>query len=190
MTQFFEGTEGIEAKKIFGHNVAVTFERPQLLRLQYTKLVNYFRDQLINEWGGYFVEEESAPAPEGWKLFEKWIETQDQQSLWIEREFRELPWGPGNCKLVSEPSEELGAPYEAYLSCGEGLLTINQASRLLCTDSAELVELKLKLVYDDLVVLKAMEGMLRPRGTWPKIEVKQGGQGRSVRFVKTRPSNH
>lgn len=190
MTKIYEGTEGIEVRKLFGHNVAVTFDRSQLLRLQFTKLVNYFREQLVNEWGGHYVEEQSTPAPEALARFESWVTDQAGSFCWIDREFRELPWGPENCKLVNEPCEELGAPYEAYLSCGEGFITINQASRLLCVDSAELVELKLKLVYDELVVLKALEGMLRPRDTWPKIEVKQGGQGRSVRFVKVRSPNH
>jgi hypothetical protein len=187
MTQFFEGTEGIKVEKIFGHNVAVTFDRWQLLLLQFTKLVNYFSDQLVNEWGGHFVEEASTPAPEAVFRFRQWIEAQASEASWIERHFRELPWGPTNCKLSNEPSDELGAPYEAYLSCGEGFVTINQASRLLCIDSAKLVELKLQLVYDDLVVLKAVEGMLRPREEWPKIEVKQGGQGRSIRPVRIRP---
>jgi hypothetical protein len=186
MMQFFEGTGGIKIGNVFGHNVAVTFERQKLLLLQFTKLVNYFRDQLVNEWGGRYIEEATTPAPEALVAFNQWAEAQEEK-IWLERRFPELAWGPNNCKLSDVPSEELGAPYEAYLSCGDGLVTINQASRLLCIDPAQLVELKLKLIYDDLVVLKAVEGMLRPRDLWPKIKVKQGGRGRSIRPAKSRP---
>lgn len=188
MTQFFEGTEGIALDKIFGHNVAVTFERRQLLMLQFTKLVNYFTDQLVNEWGGHFLEEESTPAPEAMFRFLQFVESQGDKT-WIDRPYRELPWGPSNCQLVNAPSDELGAPYEAYLSCGDGFVTINQASRLLCVEPAKLVESKLKLIYDELVILKAVEGMILPREAWPRIEAKQGGGGRSIRLSKPKPSN-
>lgn len=187
MTQFFEGTEGVEIGKAFGHNIAVTFEREQILVLQFTKLVNYFQDQLVNEWGGHFLEEESTPAPEAMFRFLQFAGSQGNQ-MWIARPYRELPWGPSNCQLVNEPSQELGAPYEAYLYCGDGFVTINQASRLLCVESAKLVDLKLKLIYDEFVILKAVEGMIQPRETWPKIEARQGGGGRSIRTAKSKPS--
>ena len=188
MKEFALGTEDIVAEKIFGHNVAMTFNRRQLFLFQYVKLLNYFGDDLVPEWGGsYIPSEQSERAPVAAEKFvEHAMSFPDLDgNVWITKRHETQPWSEVNLKLTHAPCQDLGAPYEAYLTYDGAMLTINQASRILCVDSGILVGLKLKLLYDEIVVLEAIKRMLRPRPQWPKIAAKQGGKGRSFRFAKS-----
>ena len=185
MQRFIDGTEGISAEKVFGHNVAQTYNRRQMLVFQFVKLLNYFSDDLVPEWGGsYIATADVVIAPVALDVFLQWSESDPDSPWWIDKRFDNQPWGPKNCQFVISPPKLLGAPYEAYLSLDGSMTTINQAARMLCVDAGVLVGLKLKLLYDELVVLEAIKRLLLPRPTWPRIAARQGGRGRTFRFAK------
>lgn len=177
--------QGHEFERAFGSNLAATFTRPQLLTLQYAKLINYFSDDLDPEWGGDFYLAANTPTIESG--MRRYLENvgafdSDVAAKWIHKRHEEMPWGPDNFKLRDEPAPELGAPYEAYLAINGAILTMNQASRILCVDAAVLVSVKLRLIFDEKVVAEAITRMLRPRPDWPRIEAKQGRRGQTMRF--------
>lgn len=182
---FVKGTGDLLPEQIFGNNIAVTYNRSQLLTLQYTKLLNYHGDDLVPEWGGDFYRHLGAPEPrQGLDKFLADTNAFDTESsrVWVSKRFATQPWGPDNFRMRNEPDPALGLPYEAYLTLNGSLLAINQAARLLCVDPGLLVHLKSKLLYDELVVLECVKRMLRPRAMWPKIRAAKGGGGRSPRF--------
>lgn len=181
---FVKGTGNLLPEQIFGNNIATTFGRTQLLTLQYTKLLNYHGDDLVPEWGGDFYRPLDAPAPrEGLARFlEDMGAYDDDGRKWIAKRFTTQPWGPNNTRLRDEPERSLGAPYEAYLALNGNLLVVNQAARLLCVDPGLLIQLKLQLLYDEVVVLECIKRMLRPRSMWPKIRAVKGGAARTPRI--------
>ena len=188
MKEFVLSTEEIAPEKIFGHNLAMTFNRRQMFLFQYVKLLNFFSDELVPEWGGsYIPTEQPELAPVAAEKFVEHAMSFEEKdgNVWIAKRHETQPWSEVNLKLCDTPNKELGAPYEAYLTYDGAMLTINQASRILCIDAGTLVSLKLKLLYDELVVLEALKRMLRPRPEWPRIVAKQGGKGRSFRFAKS-----
>lgn len=178
---FVRGTGNLLPEQIFGNNIATTFSKTQLLTLQFTKLLNYHGDDLVPEWGGDFYRPTNAPAPkEGLKSFlEDMGAYDDDERQWIAKRFTTQPWGPDNVRLRDKPDPLLGKPYEAYLALNGHILVVNQASRLLCVDPGLLVQLKLKLLYDEVVVLECIKRMLRPRSMWPQIRAAKGGGART-----------
>lgn len=169
---------------VYGGSLPVAFSRSQLLILQYAKLLNYFSDDLEPDWGGDFFLSPDAQRVD--KCLDRFLTDtlafdSDVKERWIHKKFEELPWGPGNFRLRSDSCTLLGAPYEAYLSINGALLTMAQASRLLCIDAAALVKVKLKLLYDERVISEAVRQLLRPRPLWPKIEMREGNGGRIIR---------
>ena len=172
------------AEMVFGANVAQTYNRRQIMKFQFVKLLNYFADDLVPEWGGSYIDSEIVIAPKALERFLEYTAGEDEAPWWIDKRYDNQPWGPTNVRFVQQPPKEMGAPYEAYLSLDGAICTINQASRMLCVDSATLVGLKLKLLYDELVVLECLKRMLRPRAEWPKITARQGGNARTFRFSK------
>lgn len=187
MKNFVLSTDDIVVEKVFGHNLAMTFNRRQMFLFQYVKLLNYFSDDLVPEWGGNYIPSESPVlAPLAAERFVEHAMSFEERegNFWIAKRHETQPWSEVNLKVSNVPTHDLGAPYEAYLAYDGAILTINQASRILCVDPGILVGLKLKLLYDEIVVLEAIKRMLRPRSQWPKIVAKQGGKGRSFRFAK------
>lgn len=170
-----------------GVNIAEAFPRGQLLLLQFTKLLNYWSDDLSADWGGHFYTNPSLSAlTRSMNQFLEDVRAYDSdiKEAWLHKKHEQLPWGPVNFKLRSEPDPSLGAPYEPYMSAYGGILTINQASRLLNVDARELVTLKLRLLLDERVISEAIKRMLKPRPTWPRITARVGTAGKIARTVK------
>ncbi len=170
-----------------GVNIAEAFPRGKLLILQFTKLLNYWSDDLAADWGGHFYTNPSLSALT--KSLNQFLEDvraydSDIKETWLHKKYEQLPWGPGNFKLRPEPSLSLGAPYEPYLSAYGGILTVNQASRLLNVDARELVALKLRLLLDERVIAEAVKRMLKPRPEWPRVVARQGTAGKVARTVR------
>ena len=184
MQRFITGVEGVMAEQVFGQNIAQTYNREQIMHFQFVKLLNYFADDLVPEWGGSYISTEITIAPVALKRFMEYTGSDPEEHWWIDKRHDNLPWGPTNVKFVQTPPKEMGAPYEAYLSIDGAMTTINQASRILCVDPAIIVGLKLNLLYDELVVLECIKRMLRPRSQWNKIAARQGGKGRTFRFAR------
>lgn len=157
-----------------GHNLAFTFNRRDLLTLQYAKLVNYYRDDLDEEWGSnFFMFGNYAELIKGRDNFLEAVQVdQTNLPLWIERKYPQLPWGSANFRFTDTPSPMFGHPYEPYLACNGGILPVRIASRFLRVDAIELIRLKLRLLVDEAVIAEAINQMLKP-GSWrfkPKAE--------------------
>lgn len=141
----------------------------KVIRLQFTKLVNYYGDQLCEEWGGDFLNHfELGKIQEGFENFRDWFYTsQDAPAfIWINRCYKNKPWGPTTCLLSGQHDPELWDKYEPYLGCGERVLAIKDASIVLCVPRAELLALKLNLLLDHLVIGEALQRMLHPKTQW------------------------
>lgn len=163
--------------------VEIPFSRRQILILQFSKLLNYFPDDLSPEWGGGYGHLSSTlPVSDALDRFLTETEASEQRvDNWIHKKYDLLPWGPDNFKLRLQPLDKLGIPAEAYLSINGGIVTINQAARLLCIVPAELVKLKLKLLLDRNVIAEAINRMLKPRPEWELVEAKKGAAAKPFR---------
>ena len=159
--------------------------RIELLTIQYTKCINYFRHDVSPLWGGEGHERESKNIESCFQRFLEDCDASNADSLppWINKKLQAVPWGPENVELSFTACRELGYPVEPYLTLNGGILTMLHASRLLCIDAGELIKLKCALLFDGLVVDHAIKRMLRPRSEWPRIQLKRGGKGRSYRLV-------
>lgn len=167
------------------HDPVARFGRKDLLALQYSKLVNYFRTDLSPEWGGGSNEPDIQYIE---SCFQRFLEdtgayTDPDLPCWLGKKLDSLPWGPDNFRLSQRADASLGYPYEAYLTVNGGILTLNQASRILSIDRMELVRVKCSLLIDSRVIAHAVREMLKPRPLWPRIHLKRGGKGRSYRFA-------
>ena len=131
---------------------------------QYLKLVNYFGDQLGDEWGGdFYRHHDMDKIRQGRDNFNEWISQQEHEFV---RKQSTDPWGPEVCFAKAAPDVRLGYPLELYLGCGGRVLTLSQASRRLCVPTATLMDWKLELMLDHLVIGRVLEMMLNPRPTW------------------------
>lgn len=167
------------------HDPVTTLSRREILTIQYVKLVNYFRDDVSQEWGGGSNEQDIAKIEFGLQRFLEDVDAYSDANLprWLCKKFNALPWGSENFELCSRANFDLGYPYEAYLTINDSILTIQQASRILSIDSMELIRVKCSLLIDRKVVAYAIKEMLKPRPLWPRIRLKRGGKGRSYRFA-------
>lgn len=143
-----------------------------LLRLQFTKLANYYGDQLAEVWGGDYYRHGSLKRVRLGSIafLEMMAKNVTSRKVWIKRRDKEVSWHPYNFKLDVRPSAELGSPYEMYIGIFDQMLKVKDAARILCIDEDELVKLKLYLLLDKLVVDEAIRRMLRPRPEWPKFK--------------------
>lgn len=154
------------------------FSRPEVLTIQFLKLINCLKLDTASEWGGRAGQNERFEegsndqrqhAELGFQRFS--ADTERHQpfgQLWLRKKFESLPWGPDNYSLRSRPSPELGKPFEPYLACGGALLTLRQASSALCVPESRLIELKFALLLDSLVIAEAARGMTSDRKGWFK----------------------
>ncbi len=163
------------------------FTRSELLTIQYTKLINYFASDLSEHWGGGSDEPESKNLEAQLQRFldecDAFADAGTSYPHWLHKKLPSLPWGPDNFRLSFAPCAELGYPIEPYLTLNGAILTVAQASRILCIDANRLLKLKCSLLLDGLVVDHAIRQMLNPRHTWPRIRLKRGGRGRSYRLA-------
>lgn len=161
----------------------ITLTRGQVLWMQFSKLLNFFPDVLAREWGGgldSITPEELAKAK---FIFETTVMAAPTKSCWLYRNDVTKPWGPGNWSLRDVPNRDLGQPFEPYFSCNQGLISLNQASRVLGLDVVELLQLKLKHLIDELVVLEGVKMLLRPPPLWAKYESPFKGNGSRAKSV-------
>lgn len=181
----FTTVSGDELRRIQNlHEPVAKLERKEVLTIQLAKLLNYWRDDIDPTWGGGKDERDFRCAEKGVLRFLKDTDACGDPNLplWLRKKSDDQPWGPDNFKLSGSADPNLGYPYEAYLTVNGGILTMAQASRLLCIDMMTLVRVKCTLLIDERVVAYAVTEMLRPRPLWPRIRLKPGGKGRSYRF--------
>lgn len=166
------------------HDPVANLSRLDLLTIQFSKCINYFRFNTSPEWGGKSNESHQNSITAGLSRFFEDVDAHGPEShpKWLRKKLAGLPWGPDNFRLCAEPAIELGYPFEPYLTVNGAILTINQASRILSVRQMDLVKLKCALIEDQLVIDYALREMLKPRPTWPRIQLKPGGKGRSYRF--------
>lgn len=138
--------------------------REELLTLQFTKLLNYFPTQLDVDWGGgFFLQGDYRMPQQGLASFlEKMQAGSKNLPLWIERKYPTLPWSAANTRLTDNPPPYMGDPYEAYLTCNGGIMTLKQASRFLRLDSKMLLVVKLRLLIDEAVIADSISRSLKP----------------------------
>lgn len=173
------------AAKVLKQNFAASLTPEQLLVVQYTKLANYFGDELDERWGGDFNEHrDKARIRCGLLTFLRDVQRlrTSPKDTWVTRTSMSEPWSRENVMISNIPSQELGKGFEPYLAIGGGMLTMTHAARILMIDLSELVSLKLRLIIDELVVEHGIRRMLLPRPEWPKIEAIPGGKGRALKF--------
>jgi hypothetical protein len=185
VTRFVTVTEDQVRRAQDLHDPVAQLSRKELLVIQFTKLINYFRDQLAPEWGGGSDEHDVQSAETGLQQYLEDTDAYGASDLpcWLRKKRDTLPWGPDNFTLTERADADLGYPFEAYLTVGSAILTINQASRILSIDRMELLRVKCSLLIDRRVISHAIKEMLKPRPLWPRIRLKRGGKGRSYRFV-------
>ena len=175
------------------HDPVANLPRKDLLTIQFAKIINYFRNDAVSEWGGEVGQEVgshesdeslAAAAERGFQRFLEDVDAFGDPALpaWLCKKLDALPWGPDNFRLRTQPGQELGYPFEPYLTCNGAILTCNQASRILSIKHMDLVRLKCAVLLDSAVVDLAIRKMLEPRPLWPRIRLKPGGKGRSYRF--------
>ena len=168
------------------HDPIAWLPRKDILTIQFAKCINYFKFDTAPEWGGCENEshQDAAAVEAGYQRFLEDVDAfgDGAHPKWLRKKLAGVPWGPDNFCLHSRPVPELGYPYEPYLTVNGAILTVNQASRILSIRMMELVQLKCALLIDDLVVQHAIRQMLNPRPSWPRIQLKPGGKGRSYRF--------
>lgn len=148
----------------------VSFTRAQVLLLQFSKLLNFFPDQMEAEWGGGLGPLTESRYMQAKYLFETQVVMQ-QGPCWLHRKDGTKPWGPGNFVLKDVPNIEFGSPFEPYMAVNGSLVTINQAKRFLAVDSLWLIRVKLHLLLDELVILEAVKQLLSPPPLWAKQDV-------------------
>lgn len=161
------------------------YSRSDLLTIQYAKLINYFTHDVSPEWGGVGYEHEPENFESGVRRFLEDCDADGDATLphWLHKKLPTLPWGSENFRLSYTANAELGYPIEPYLTLNGAILTIHQASRILCIDSDTLFKLKCSLLQDHLIVDHAIRKMLNPRSQWQRIRLKRGGKGRSYRLA-------
>lgn len=148
----------------------ISLTRGQVLMIQFSKLLNIFPDRTLPSWGGGVEELEPADFTRARVLFESEVMATPGTDCWLYRMDAFSPWGPRNWQLKDAPNPEFGSPFEPYLTINGGLVTINQARRLLGVDSLWLFKLKLHMLLDDLVILECVKKLLRPPPLWAKHE--------------------
>lgn len=161
---------------IFDSLIATAFSADEFFVLQYTKLVNYFGDQLCLEWGGDFCRHrKKLQLDEGLRTFMHAMQLKRDVpgAIWIHRVSTDQPWEEYNVVLKHSPSPELGVPEEAYFSMGGGLIRAEQACRLLCLKPRTFIELKLRLIADTLVADEAIRLLLKPKALWDRAQKEQ-----------------
>lgn len=171
------------AQNVHKHNVGVALSTPQLLVLQFAKLANYWGDQLSPDWGGDYVEHRNLfKVRVGLLRFFADVSPLcvTGADRWIHRINPESPWSVDNVVVRQHPSNDLGRPFEPYIGARKGIVTLAQASRMLCIDPVTLLQLKLRLIMDDEVVAQALRRMLLPRGKWSKVRLSPGTPGKSI----------
>lgn len=143
-------------------------DREQLLTLQFTKLVNYFGDELAPEWGGDYLDHgNEARIRLAHRVFLRDIHTlKKPECSWIHRIRQTHPWCLKNVVLRDVPAQELGSPVDPYLASGGSFLSTNEACQLLCLLPEQLITLKLQLLLDKLVLDEAIRRMVSPRPEW------------------------
>lgn len=151
-----------------GLNLSLT--RGQVLMIQFSKLLNFFPDRTLPEWGGGLEELEHTAFTKARLSFESSVMATSGIDCWLYRLDAFKPWGPDNWQLKDRPNPEFGSPFEPYLTVNGGVVTINQARRLLGVDSLWLFKLKLHMLLDDLVILECVKKLLRPPPLWAKHE--------------------
>ncbi len=162
--------------KMLVHHVGRTMSRQELFALQYTKLCNYFGYALADSWGGDYLGHFSVEVLKmGLAQFltdvNKMAGPDDQ---WISRRDPFAKWGPDNLIVGPSPSLELGARYDPYIASHGVIIKLQYAARILAIPHLELLQLKLNLLVDRLVIREAILRMLRPRPLWPEVSIKAG----------------
>lgn len=136
--------------------------------IQYTRIVNYLMP--CEEWGGDFRSHNDYDRiQQGKKNFIAWAESRWDRGLG-HRKYLDCDRGRGfgsisDCFLARAPSPLLPNAMEAYLGIGSELVPINLAAHLMQMPASMLLEWKLELVLDHLVVKKYMEEFLKSEGT-------------------------
>ncbi len=162
--------------RMLSHHVARILDRQQLFALQYTKLCNYFGSMLCAQWGGNYLDHQSHEILRmGLAQFLSDVnKIASPEAQWIRRKNQYEDWSPENLEVGTSPSPELGARYEPYIALRGVMIKLQYAARLLAIPHLELIQLKLNLLVDGLVVREAILRMLRPRPLWPEVIVKAG----------------
>ncbi len=132
----------------------------QLLTIQFAKCINYFRNDLVAEWGGQENGDERSieeAVHYGYRRFCKDLQRRGRSGfgsvpVWLHKVSESQPWGPHNFCLRSEPRAEFGHPCEAYLSYNGGLLTLQQAAGILSVDAIDLLRIKCRVLLDEQVI--------------------------------------
>jgi hypothetical protein len=171
-----------KVSKMLAHHAARTISRQELFALQYTKLCNYFGAALCTQWGGDHLGHGSVEILKlGLAQFltdvNKVAGPDDQ---WISRVNIYEPWSPENLIVGSSPSPELGAEYDPYIASHGVMIKLQYAARLLAIPHLELLQLKLNLLVDSLVIREAILRMLRPRPLWPEVVIKAGNLNKTL----------
>ena len=151
-----------------GHFVSLKLTRKQVLLVQFSKLLNYFPDQLDEAWGGGLDVLGIERFASARYQYEAEVLVEGSDRCWIHRKNEKERWGPNNWVLKDEPNRELGSPFEPYFSCNGGLLSLNQASRILAVDSRYLYQLKLQHLLDEIIIRECLKNLLSPPPLWAK----------------------
>lgn len=165
-----------KVSQMLAHHVARTLGRQELFVLQYTKLCNYFGSELSPQWGGNYLDHQSHEILKlGMIQFLTDVnKVSAPEAQWIRRKNPYDNWRIENLEVGTSPPDELGARYEPYIAHRGVMIKLQYAARLLAIPHLELLQLKLNLLVDSLVIQEAILRMLRPRPLWPEVVVKAG----------------
>jgi hypothetical protein len=163
--------------------IGAMYDREGVLRLQFTKLLNYFLADLEEEWGGHFAvpEPESLTLERAQQAWATFIASAPAEGKWMHKRMPTLPWGPDNYVLRDEYDVALGMPYEHYIAAGAGILTLNVAQQFLCVRAHQLAAMKQRLLLDTLVIEECVRRQCRPKPTWPRVKATRGLRGNNDR---------
>lgn len=118
----------------------------RILRIQFSKLVNFFSSDLDPRWGGTFYQDSPIDLAEA---FDAFCAERVDENPWAHKRVPASVWGPGNIEFRGEPWSGFREPLEPYFTCGGVTLPLVEAASVLGIGADELLELKLQVFRDE-----------------------------------------
>lgn len=123
----------------------------QTLRVQFSKLINFFSSDLDPRWGGTFYQDSPIDLQ---GAFEAFCAERVGEGVWAHKRNAGTVWGPGNVVFTTTPWSGFRDPLEPYFSCDGVTLPLEEAANVLGVSGAELLELKLEVFRDEDAVIR------------------------------------
>ena len=150
-----------EDQKAFDVTIAKPDEEPvgpvevddvdRILRIQFSKLVNFFSSDLDPRWGGTFYQDSPIELAEA---FDAFCAERVDENPWAHKRTPASVWGPGNIEFRADPWPGFREPLEPYFTCGGVTLRLEEAASVLGIGADELLELKLEVFRDEDVIVQ------------------------------------